>query len=264
MELLLKLTGPVIPVAAALIQLGRESGWLSRGTLGSRRWTFALIGTIILGGAVTSAMTWHTHESANEERQRNERIATEREQQAQNQRREITEAIKDIELALEREHDPDLTPQEALSKIGIEVNRLREQALKLKQELEGLRRYGRVAQMDVTGMIVIGGGTVGIETEISESLNGGYETIDEEEGKRYQARCDEQGRSILETAAILHPEFPFAHAWIAECLRKEQDPRWRIHANRAMTILNHTTQIAGHHPHHSQMRRILARTLEEQ
>ena len=92
-ELLLKLIGPVIPVVAALIQLGRESGWLGRGTLRGQRWAFVLIGTIILGGFINSAMTWNTHENEKNERENDERASEEREQQAQKERQEIAEGI---------------------------------------------------------------------------------------------------------------------------------------------------------------------------
>ena len=145
-ELLLKLIGPVIPVVAALIQLGRESGWLGSGTLRGQRWTFVLIGTIILGGIINSAMTWHTHEDERNEREKVEKASEDRERRAQEERQEIAEGIGKIELALGREHDPNLPVQDALGRIGSEVQTLQETASKLGDELgrtEEVRKGGR-------------------------------------------------------------------------------------------------------------------------
>ena len=152
-ELLLKLIGPVIPVVAALIQLGRESGWFGRGTLRGQRWAFVLIGTIILGGIINSSMTWLTHENERNEREKVERMSDERERRAQKERQEIAQGIGKIELALGREHDPNLPVQDALVRIGSEVQILQERASTLGDELEGLRKYGRVAELNVKGII---------------------------------------------------------------------------------------------------------------
>ena len=174
-ELVLKLVGPAIPVMVALIQLGREGGWLGSGRLRGKTWTFALIGTIILGGIFNSGMTWQTHRDEVKERQTSEKAALEREQQAQKERREIADVIRKVEIALGREHDPKLSVQEALGRIGKEVHNLMEQASTLESELEGLRKYGDVAKMDAMGLPVKAGKGIEVTTPVSRTLEGAYE-----------------------------------------------------------------------------------------
>ena len=57
--------------------------------------------------------------------------------------------------------------------------------------------------------------------------------------------------SRILTITERHPSFPFAHYMLSECAFQAGDDAWRRHADRAMEILRHTTQIPGHHPHHS-------------
>ena len=258
-ELLLKLFGPVIPVVAALIQLGRENGWLGGDALRGQPWTFALIGTIILGGLVNSGMTWHGHENEKKEREKVERAAQDREQQAQRERREIAAGVKKVELALGREHDPNLTLQEALGRIGNEVKNLQERASTLDYELEGLRKYGEVAKLNVLGVTGRVGGGLTETSRTSRALEGAYDTKTREGVEKLEPRCDDEGVAKFEQVAKQDPTFPFAHWAIAGCLQKTGNPRWRSHVERAMEILDHTTQIAGHHPHHSEVRQHIAR-----
>ena len=54
--------------------------------------------------------------------------------------------------------------------------------------------------------------------------------------------------------ATKFPHFPVAHWAIAVCLRKAGNSLWQVHAERAMAILDHTTQISGRHSHHDEGR----------
>ena len=260
-ELLLKLIGPVIPVVAALIQLGRESGWLSGGTLHGPRWTFALIGTIIVGGAFNSAMTWQTHQREERERERIERTTEGREQRARKERQEIAKGITNLEFALGREHDPNLTLQEALSKISTDVHNLRQQASTLGNEVEGLRKYSSVAKLNAMGLTGIYGEGLEERTSISRALEGAYESIRTEGQEEQHPGCDDERLTLFRKVAKEHPNFPFAHWAIAGCLGKVGNPDWHTHAKRAMAILRHTTQIEGHHPHHSEVRQKIGKWL---
>ena len=266
-ELLLKLIGPVIPVVAALIQLGRESGWLGRGTLRGQRWAFVLIGTIILGGFINSAMTWNTHENEKNERENDERASEEREQQAQKERQEIAEGIGKIELALGREPDPDLPVQDALVRIGSEVQTLQERASKLGDELGGLRKYGRVSELNVKGVTGKYGKGMVEKTPISRKLEGAYTNGENDGESGLQPRCDKESMAKFEQVAREHPNFPFAYWGLASCLGQVGNVRASglavMHAKRAMEILEHTTQIDGHHPNHDQVRKAITQGFRE-
>ena len=266
-ELLLKLIGPVIPVVAALIQLGRESGWLGSGTLRGQRWTFVLIGTIILGGIINSAMTWHTHEDERNEREKVEKASEDRERRAQEERQEIAEGIGKIELALGREHDPNLPVQDALGRIGSEVQTLQETASKLGDELEGLRKYGRVAELNVKGLTGKYGSGIVENTAISRKLEGAYTDRENEGESRFRPRCDKESMAKFEQVTREHPNFPFAYWGLASCFGQVGNRRAAglavAHAKRAMKILEHTTQIDGHHVQHDQVREAIAQGFRE-
>lgn len=266
-ELLLKLIGPVIPVVAALIQLGRESGWFGRGTLRGQRWTFVLIGTIILGGIINSSMTWRTHENERNEREKVERASEERERRAQKERQEIAQGIGKIEFALGREHDPNLPIQDALVRIGSEVQILQERASTLGDELEGLRKYGRVAELNVKGVTGKYGEGMAEKTAISRKLEGAYTNMENDGESGLRPRCDKESMDKFEQVTREHPNFPFAYWGLASCLGQVGNARAAglavMHAKQAMKILEHTTQIDGHHPNHDQVREAITQGFRE-
>ena len=64
----------------------------------------------------------------------------------------------------------------------------------------------------------------------------------------HTARCDQAALGKFSGVARKYPTFPFAHYALAVCALGNEDPTWRQHAERALAILEHTTQIAGSWP----------------
>ena len=59
------------------------------------------------------------------------------------------------------------------------------------------------------------------------------------------------------------PTFPVYALRPSECAFEAGRRTWRQHAERAVEILRHTTELAGHHSHHDEVYRVLRGRLEE-
>ena len=85
---------------------------------------------------------------------------------------------------------------------------------------------------------------------LSLTLERAYISAEVEGKEKHFPRCDEEGTAAFLEAVKINPDFPFSHWGLAVCAEQAGDREWRRYAERAVTILEHTTQIAGHHAHH--------------
>ena len=141
---------------------------------------------------------------------------------------------------------------------------LQERASKLGDELGGLRKYGRVSELNVKGVTGKYGKGMVEKTPISRKLEGAYTNGENDGESGLQPRCDKESMAKFEQVAREHPNFPFAYWGLASCLGQVGNVRASglavMHAKRAMEILEHTTQIDGHHPNHDQVRKAITPT----
>ena len=262
-ELSVELIGLAVVLGAAVIQLCLEHFWRERPAQLRRRWAY-ILGVLVIAGAVANEIgAWQTQAEEREERGRVEGTAKAREQQARRERQEISANIQDL-VILAREHDPGLTEQEALRTITTEVRTLRERTSQLEHELQGLRRYSKVAKYSALGLTGIAGEGLKEYSPIARALEGAYIKIDGEAGEEYKPRCDAQGLDRFVNVAREYPDFPFSHWALAKCLKQAGNPQWRGHAERAMMIFDHTTRIGERSPHHDQARKQMEQLLREQ
>ncbi len=120
----------------------------------------------------------------------------------------------------------------------------------LEHELEGVKQYSNVAKLNGFGLTGRAGLGLKETSPLSRILEGAY-TREEDGGQvKFLPRCDSKGVAAFQKAAEMNPIFPFSYWALAICAAETGDEKWRIHAERAVTILKHTTQIAGHHTHH--------------
>ena len=82
------------------------------------------------------------------------------------------------------------------------------------------------------------------------------EIWEERDGQLYP-RCDTSAIDKLLAVTIEHPEFPFAHYALSVCAFHVGDDSWRRHAEDAVEIFRHTTQIERHKPQHDQAFQVL-------
>ena len=157
-------------------------------------------------------------------------------------------------VALMREQDPGLTEQEALDRIGEELRELRERSVDLEDQLTGLRMYSDVAELDIFGVSGLAGNGLSWTSPLSQAIE---ELPDNDV-------CGKIALTKLLAITERHPSFPFAHYMLSECAFLAGDASWLQHADRALEILRHTTQIPGHHPHHSEAYRLLRSRMEQQ
>ena len=167
-------------------------------------------------------------------------------------------------VALMRERDPSLTQQAALAGIVEELRELRERSADHENQLTGLKSYGDMASLDPAGLTgkARPGSGLSEAGDLSRALEGAWDVDDDDV---HTARCDQAALGKFSGVARKHPTFPFAHYALAICALGNEDPTWRQHAERALAILEHTTQIAGRTPAHDQAYEILlARLAGEQ
>ena len=237
-DLTLKLAANGFILLIALITWRLEYRWQDRRSRERQLGAYALLAAICIGSIAGASVTWRSH---SEEQERHERIAR------------IDQGVVEL-VKLARERDPNLTEQEALTKIGKEIRSLRGRASKLERELDGVKRYGSVAKLNGKGLSgrVRPGSGLTETTSLSRVLERAYTPMEEGGKGRIQLRCDDGGLAAFQKAMEINPDFPFSHWALAICAAKAGDRGWRAHAERAVTIFEHTTQIAGHHKAHDE------------
>ena len=233
-ELALELTANGLILVIAVVGWRLENRWHDRRTKTRRRWARALIVLLIAVSAVDGAVTWHTHGQEQEERERAARIE---------------EGVKTL-VKLARERDPTLTEQEALRKIGAEMQALRGRTSELELEVKGVKRYGSVAKLNMIGKTGKAGYGIAEENSVLPDLEDAY-NYEQRDGETHATlRCDKGAIEIFHRAAEINPDFPFSYFALAICIVKEGEEGWKWYAEKAVTILEHTTEIAGHHKNH--------------
>lgn len=249
----IELIALVVVLTAALVQLFLQYFCHEVPTKSRRRWTYVLVVLVIAAAMANGIGSWRTHVDQSETRERIELAAKEREQQARKERQEISEEIREL-VTLARERDPDLSEQQAIRMITAEVRSLRAKTSQLAHELQGLRRYSKVAKYSALGLTGIAGQGLKENSPIALALHGAYIKVEKEGGPDYYPRCDAQGLARFEAVTKNFPDFPFSHWALAKCLKQIGNPQWRKYAERAMEIFEHTTRISDRSPHHDQAR----------
>ena len=240
-ELVLKLTANGLILLIAVIGWGLENRWHDRRTKIRRRWARVLIVIVIIAAAVDSGVTWHTHGQEQEDR---ERLAG------------IEDGVATL-VKLAREEDPTLTEQEALREVSAEIHTLRGRTSELERELEGVKRYSSVARLNMFGLKGEAGAGLKETSALSRLLEDAYVRKEDGGQVKFLARCDEKGTAAFHKAVETNPDFPFSYWGLALCAESFGHVEWGTHAAQGMTIFEHTTQIAGHHPHHDEALRQL-------
>lgn len=127
------------------------------------------------------------------------------------------------------------------------------------QELEGLKRYLYVAELNCLGKKGLGGNGIVETSPISRIIEPAYAFVNE----GYYVRCTPDSEDRFRRVISEHPDFPFAYYGLALCLRKRNDDSWPEQAKIAVRIFEHTVRISGHHPSHDEALAELKRYLSE-
>ena len=261
-ELSVELIGLAVVLGAAVVQLCLEHFWQERPAQLRRGWAYTL-GVLVIAGAIANQIgTWQRQAEERDERERVELAAEAREQQARQERQEISADIQDL-VTLARERNPSLTEKEALRTILAELRTLRERASQYEHELQGVRQYSETAKYNVLGLTGIAGAGLKENSPIARALEGAYIEIERETGPEYHPRCDAQGLAQFGNVVKEFPDFPFSYWALAKCLKQAGNPKWRVYAERAMSILEHTTRIGKRSRNHDEAREQMEQLLAE-
>ena len=246
LEMALTFTATAIMFVSAVIAWGLEYRWQTHPRRTQQRWAHALMLLLVAGSALDCAVTVHAHGQEWEEQERSARIE---------------EGVQEL-VKLARERDPNLTEQEALREIIGEIQALRERTTELEHDLEARKNYSKVAELDACGILRVEKLGLTRTTAISRIVTSTH-TCKKVGGEVVvRINCDEQGMAAFQKAAEIEPDFPFSYWAQAVCGEQAGDKEWPTHAEGAVTILEHTTDIPGHHEHHDkaleQLRQLLA------
>lgn len=247
-ELSLKLAATALILVIALAGWILDHKWKAGRTRAQNLWARLLLGFICAGAVVNGFVIWHSHSDGQEQKERIARID-----------HGVVELVK-----LARERNPNLTEQEALGNIAAEVRALRQRTSELDRELDGVKRYGNVAELNAFGLKGLAGSGLRETSRLSPILNEAYISRQVGGQEKFFPRCDSKGIAAFRRTAEIDPDFPFSYWALSVCAKKAGDKEWQTLAKRAITILHHTTQIAGHHQHHDEALHELKRSLEEQ
>ena len=135
-ELSLKLAATALILVIALAGWILDHKWKAGRTRAQKLWARLLLGFICAGAVVNGFVIWHSHSDGQEQKERIARID-----------HGVVELVK-----LARERNPNLTEQEALGNIAAEVRALRQRTSELDRELDGVKRYGNVAELNAFGL----------------------------------------------------------------------------------------------------------------
>ena len=252
----IKFSAPVVVLGVSLWSILLESSCRNRPILDRLRAIGGRVAVMIATTLIAEVGIFSSHLSEQRQRRNSEAQAEARFQRARDQRREISTSIGEL-VTLARQRNPGLTEQQALTQISAEVRSLREETADLEDQITVLKRYSNVAELNARGVRGIAGPGLTESSPISRALEGAYA----ERGGRLYPLCDVNRLAQFGTVAQEHPDFPFTHYALAVCQQKLGNSSWREHANRALEILEHTTELAGHHPQQAQIQEELQRLL---
>ena len=247
-----------VVLSAAVIQLLLEYFRKEKPAKARKRWAYILTALVILGALGNGVGKWMTHTDTIEERKRLEQVTETRERTAQQERQVLSAQIQGLAGR------PGLTDQEALIAISGELQNLREQASSLELGLQGMRRYSKVAKYNVLGLTGRAGVGLQENSPIERALNGAFMVGEGPNGPTYTPQCSESALAQFGSVAQTWPDFPFSHWALATCLRQTGNLEWQAHAERALEIFKHTTQLAEHSSHHDQAQAALKRWLNRE
>lgn len=132
---------------------------------------------------------------------------------------------------------------------GTEVEALYKLALRIKgieSAVCALQNYSEVAKLNCLGLT----GTVAYplveSSPLSVLLEGCYTNT---ENNLQALQTPEAEKKYLE-AINISPEFPFPYCEIALSYKAQGKENWREYAIKGLEILDKTTTVKGHHPHH--------------
>ena len=225
--LILKILAPLISYIVSARRERRELHDKSiRAVLRQTAWSAALAVTVSVGLAVE-----HGIQAEDLSASRTDAAM------AREERKRITEA-------LEEEH---VDAEEARKASSARI-------VDLEEQLSGVQKYREVAYLDHRGIHGWVGDGLSWDSDLARAMKdvGAEEVfvhpdVFDKPPVFTGVSCPQSLAGKLSAITERHPTFPFAHFWLAQCALGAGDSGWVQHAERAMAIFRHTTQIEGHH-----------------
>ncbi|MBM9514591.1 hypothetical protein [Desulfogranum marinum] len=113
------------------------------------------------------------------------------------------------------------------------LNKLANQITTLSADIDALRKYNNVSELNVDGKPFSNSETITVTTPISSILEGTYT----HEANTFNFRCDKKSDRKYDEVINKFPNFPFGYYFKAACLRKKNNKNWVSFAEKAIDIL---------------------------
>ena len=153
------------------------------------------------------------------------------------------------------------TIEKLRAQLGAAEQKIAENDMVRKKVLE----YGDMAKLNAdgsTGLVKKGGGLSGGETAITPKAEKIW-IYSGENNETRRPKCDEEGMEQAKQIIGEHPTFPFSYYVLATCQRDKGEREWVSYSQRALDILEFTTQVVGHNRHHDTVKRRLEDWMKE-
>lgn len=122
-----------------------------------------------------------------------------------------------------------------------------------------LREYSYIAALNLEGSEF----RAGRGLTLSGGLPNLMKDVFIEDGDQVRFKCGPEFQEIYKEVIEIEPKFPFSYFALADCRKLLGKDDWVEYAEKAVKILQITTQIAGHKAEHDQVLEILLEYLRE-
>jgi hypothetical protein len=118
---------------------------------------------------------------------------------------------------------------------------------KLNNDVNGIKNYSHVAELDIWGLGRLKGGNT---ISITNPTNRLMKNILEQKDGMISIKSGDSILTDINKVIEISPDFPFGYWAKAQYLIRDKKIEWVVFARKAVTILEVTTTIAGHDGYH--------------
>lgn len=129
---------------------------------------------------------------------------------------------------------------------------------RLKKDVSNVKEYSFYATFDLYGLPIKSGFGIKFSSDLSDRMSKIFTEI----GGKIYVRNDKALLPEIEEVIRRHPNFPFGYWAKVDLLRQLGDSHWRESAIKAISILEITTSITGHHSAHDEALAVLRQWLK--
>ena len=154
-----------------------------------------------------------------------------------------------------RSHIETIGNEETIEKLRTQLDTADQKLVENDIVRKKIIEYGDVAKLNAFGETGLAGRGLTENRPIKSKVE--LIWIREENSETRHPKCDKEGLEKAKLIVEEHPRFPFSYYVLAVCHRSKGGREWIAYSQRALDILEFTTQVPGHHHHHDTVKKQL-------